>query len=268
MKRVNRKMKKGISKANMKMDKTIKRSKGALYRSSCVKEPGTKICKRDAAGKRIYKPGRTPMRHMFSSRRSRLKKKLRNDPLKVAARRQEKTELRKEKQQAKKILSNSMDTTGKFKKYGYKTMKYAGRIGTLGTSYAASVLASKARRGLTGKHKQTEQIEKLRQKTERYKERAKTALERKTLKKIIKDSDAKAKKEYYNSKGPRRKMSINTYRGTKKAVKYTGRVGTAGLSYLGSKLASKAYRKLIKKKTYMQDLREKAAYVLVMHVKQ
>lgn len=108
LKRLTNKARKGVSKANMKMDKTIKNGKSKLsLTGSCVKTPGTKICKRDANGDKIYKPGRRPpsgylarkiLRRGASSIKDKVKRekyKLKHDPLKTLNRRMEKIALRK-----------------------------------------------------------------------------------------------------------------------------------------------------------------------------
>ena len=261
MKRVNRKMKKGISKANMKMDKTIKNGKRKFSIGSCVKEPGTKICKRDADGQKIYKPGRTPISNMFSTRRSRIKKELRNDPLKVAARREEKTKLRKELKSAKNIRYDKLTGMRKIGARVYrslnnktrtkKVLKTLGHVTTLGSLLAAS----KARRGIMGKHKQTEQVERLRKKTESFKKSAQTALERNSLKNTIKD----AKNKRYQGLSTKKKLVARAYRSLNNKPKL--KTALKGLTvapalYSGVK---EAY-KMVTPKRQMRLLREKAAY--------
>ena len=177
LKRLKNKSRKVISKAHMKMDKTIKNGKSKLsLTGSCIKTPGTKICKRDANGEIVYKPGRRPPSFYLKNKFRREKKnKLKQDPLKTVNRRFEKIALRKSINNSK--TEKTSGATGFPKRSRIlKTVKSIGK----GIAYSApKALGEKIYRGYKGIDKQTYQTNKLREKAKRLA----TRNERKEMKK-------------------------------------------------------------------------------------
>ena len=176
LKRLKNKSRKVISKAHMKMDKTIKNSKSKLsLTGSCIKTPGTKICKRDANGEIVYKPGRRPPSFYLKNKFRREKYKLKQDPLKTVNRRFEKIALRKSINTAKTEKTSAATGFPKRSRI-LKTVKSIGK----GIAYSApKALGEKIYRGYKGINKQTYQTNKLREKAKRLA----TRNERKEMKK-------------------------------------------------------------------------------------
>ena len=177
LKRLKNKSRKVISKAHMKMDKTIKNGKSKLsLTGSCIKTPGTKICKRDANGEIVYKPGRRPPSFYLKNKFRREKKnKLKQDPLKTVNRRFEKIALRKSINTAKTEKTSAATGFPKRSRI-LKTVKSIGK----GIAYSApKALGEKIYRGYKGINKQTYQTNKLREKAKRLA----TRNERKEMKK-------------------------------------------------------------------------------------
>lgn len=99
LKRLKKKTRSSISKANMKMDKTIKKGKSNLDpRGSCVKVPGTKMCKKDANGLTIWKKGRRPASSYLKmkGKPKNQRQALKLDPLKKMDKALEKSRLKRE----------------------------------------------------------------------------------------------------------------------------------------------------------------------------